>query len=673
VDHKDDKEAVKWFRLAAQQNLAVAQFNLGLMYSEAWGVDQDLNEALKWYRLAAEQGLADAQSNLGMMYRNCRGVDHKDDKEAVKWFRLAAQQNLAVAQFNLGLMYAEGRGLDHKDDKEAVKWFRLAAEQGSARAQSSLGMMYAEGRGVDNQDDREAVKWFRLAAHQNLAVAQFNLGLMYLKGRGVDHQDDKEAVKWFRLAAVQRNAEAQSHLGVMYADGRGVDHQDDKEAVKWFHLAAQQNLAVAQYNLGNHYLQGRGVDHQDDKEAAKWYRLAAEQGLAESQNDLGVMYMLGRGVDHQDDREAVKWFRKAGEQGLAESQNNLGLMYADGRGVGKDYKEAAKWFRMAAQQGHARAHHHLVLALKNQGEFAEAKKVAEAYLNSRPAAYLVRRAVSELLKECERLLALDNKRTEILQGKSKPANADEQAQLALLCLRYKRLPATATRFFAAAFAIDRKLANDLASSYRYHAACSAALAAASKGDDATKLDAKERIRLRQLALAWLQADLIARRKQLDSWWPRTASDARRALQHWQKDPDLASVRDKAALDRLPESEPAAWRKLWDEVAKLLADKEAPRKAGGAAAARPGRCGPWPRPSFPFGSNLNGTSLPSHLRAKGCAGRGGRPLLRSRSVRISLAVTADREGGPSRGPGLPWAGAPGTPASGHPTPRAEPTS
>ena len=47
-----------------------------------YGVPQDYAEAVKWYRLAAEQGYARAQYNLGVMYDNGRGV-LKTSKEAV--------------------------------------------------------------------------------------------------------------------------------------------------------------------------------------------------------------------------------------------------------------------------------------------------------------------------------------------------------------------------------------------------------------------------------------------------------------------------------------------------------------------------------------------------------------------------------------------------------------
>ena len=54
-----------WYRKAAEQGDASAQYNLGVMYENGHGVEQDDEQAVFWYRKAAEQGYADAQYNLG--------------------------------------------------------------------------------------------------------------------------------------------------------------------------------------------------------------------------------------------------------------------------------------------------------------------------------------------------------------------------------------------------------------------------------------------------------------------------------------------------------------------------------------------------------------------------------------------------------------------------------
>ncbi len=59
------------------------------MYANGSGVPQDDAEAVRWYRLAADQGVALAQYNLGLMYQFGSGVP-QDDVQAHMWFNLAA-------------------------------------------------------------------------------------------------------------------------------------------------------------------------------------------------------------------------------------------------------------------------------------------------------------------------------------------------------------------------------------------------------------------------------------------------------------------------------------------------------------------------------------------------------------------------------------------------------
>ena len=98
------------------------------MYEGGEGVTQDYKEAVKWYRKAAEQGHANVQLYLGTMYENGEGVD-QDFKEAVKWYRKAAEQGHAEAQLYLGTMYEDGNGVT-KDYVQAHKWFNTAAANG---------------------------------------------------------------------------------------------------------------------------------------------------------------------------------------------------------------------------------------------------------------------------------------------------------------------------------------------------------------------------------------------------------------------------------------------------------------------------------------------------------------------------------------------------------------
>jgi hypothetical protein len=69
---RDYIEALRLWRLAAEQGLAKAQHNLGLMYFNGEGAPQDYDEAVRLYRIAAEEGYAQAQNDLGNMYHPTR-------------------------------------------------------------------------------------------------------------------------------------------------------------------------------------------------------------------------------------------------------------------------------------------------------------------------------------------------------------------------------------------------------------------------------------------------------------------------------------------------------------------------------------------------------------------------------------------------------------------------
>jgi hypothetical protein len=116
----------------AQQGMAEAQYNLGIMYQYGEGAEMDLEQAFYWFKQAADQGMVEAQYNLGYLYITGQGTE-QDYEQAMFWFMKAADQGDADALYNIGYMYYEGLGV--KQDYEIAKyWFGMAAEQGSEEA-----------------------------------------------------------------------------------------------------------------------------------------------------------------------------------------------------------------------------------------------------------------------------------------------------------------------------------------------------------------------------------------------------------------------------------------------------------------------------------------------------------------------------------------------------------
>lgn len=120
-----------WTPLAEQGDL-VAQFYMGLVYSEGQGVEKDDAEAVRWYRLAADHGDALAQFRLGLHYATGDGVA-EDDVGSVRWFRMAAEQGAAIAQLSLAVHYDNGEGVP-QSTTEAYAWVTVAEAQGSPQA-----------------------------------------------------------------------------------------------------------------------------------------------------------------------------------------------------------------------------------------------------------------------------------------------------------------------------------------------------------------------------------------------------------------------------------------------------------------------------------------------------------------------------------------------------------
>src|SRR5439155_19387878 len=82
---KNYAEAQKWYRKAADNGVASAAFNLGVMYDLGQGVPKDYNQAVQWYRKAADAGYAPALANLGILYYNAQGVK-RDLTQSYAWF-----------------------------------------------------------------------------------------------------------------------------------------------------------------------------------------------------------------------------------------------------------------------------------------------------------------------------------------------------------------------------------------------------------------------------------------------------------------------------------------------------------------------------------------------------------------------------------------------------------
>jgi serine/threonine-protein kinase len=378
----------------------------------------------------------------------------------------------------------------------------------------------------------------------------FRLGNMLRKAK-----KSEKAIAYYRVALALRPETNAVYNNLGLALGAQGDMAAAIAALKKS-IALNPAWAAPHYNLGT-VLQKQG----DVAGASACYQkaIALNPKLAGVCNTIGNFFFAQGRLD-----EAMACYRKALkiDPRYALAHHNLGLaLYNKGR---KDEAIACYRQALALNPRYSQAQDNLAHALKDKGRLDEAIACYQKILALDPKNIRARNK----LQQCERFLALAPKLPAILQGEAQPASPAERIDYALLC-RYKQFYLASARLFTEAFAADPKLADDLTTWNRYNAACHAILAAQGQGKDASPLDARERAHWRQQALNWLRADLALWNKTLASGQPQDRARVRRTMQHWQRDFDLAGIRDQSAVAQLPVEEQKALRQLWEDVALLL--------------------------------------------------------------------------------------------------------
>ncbi|MDD2466306.1 MAG: tetratricopeptide repeat protein [Desulfobulbus sp.] len=177
-------------------------------YRAYYGLAQPVNlkQALDFYRQAAEKGDAEAQYIYGGMLFQGQGVD-PDKRSGFKWLMQAAEggkttpESLAI----IGSMYLRGFTVP-QNFLEAKKWLSRGAEQGDMSAQVDLAYMHYHGLGGD-RDYTKALALYEKAALQGDPIAQANTGMMYANGTGTN-TDRSKGYAWYSLAASRGNTTA---------------------------------------------------------------------------------------------------------------------------------------------------------------------------------------------------------------------------------------------------------------------------------------------------------------------------------------------------------------------------------------------------------------------------------------------------------------------------------
>jgi len=104
----------------------------------------DFAEAYCIMRPLAEAGDADAQYNIGWMYLNGYGL-RTNDTLALQWWEKASDQGNTDASFSIAMLYNLGEGEVTKDTDKAIDYYLIAAKDGQEDAITILQSMMLRG------------------------------------------------------------------------------------------------------------------------------------------------------------------------------------------------------------------------------------------------------------------------------------------------------------------------------------------------------------------------------------------------------------------------------------------------------------------------------------------------------------------------------------------------
>lgn len=317
---------------------AIVQFCLGNCYLIGLGTKNDHKEAIYWYRQAANQGFASAQFSLGNCFLFGLGTE-KEPKASIHWYSLAASQGDSSAQFELGYLYKMGIGTS-VDLEAAARWYHLAALQNHSSAQLNYGNMLFEGKGVQ-KNEAQAVEWFHKADLQNNVVSWYRLGICYWDGSGVAKDPEKSGF-WMMKAASKYYSKAHIALAEYYF------YEDDFDrAVYWIEKANDPESVTTHQILSGAYYFGKGKE-QDYSKAFHWYKIGAEKGDPVATYGLACCYQNGHGVE-RDFGTSLKFYKKAAALNYQSAQYRAAIMLEKGAGCEMNLAEAAKYYELAAK------------------------------------------------------------------------------------------------------------------------------------------------------------------------------------------------------------------------------------------------------------------------------------------------------------------------------------
>ncbi len=249
-------------------------------------------EKLRWLTVAAEGDMAEAQYQLYLeLLKSEPGV--KSPATARDWLEKAANNQQMDAQYEIGRHYINGHarlGIE-KDAAAARQWLERAAGNGDGRAMKELSWRYEKGADGFPRDAQRAIELLKLTAE---GYQHGKSGLPQNPQRAADLRAKAEQIATFEKRLAQGDPQAQAALGRELLQAPGASPDTIAEALALLEKAASQGDPQLQYVLGGIFLFGRHGVQVDLPRGRNWWAKALEQNHVGTMESVAPAYQNGR-------------------------------------------------------------------------------------------------------------------------------------------------------------------------------------------------------------------------------------------------------------------------------------------------------------------------------------------------------------------------------------------
>ncbi|MGA9365563.1 MAG: tetratricopeptide repeat protein [Bacteroidota bacterium] len=411
----DTARAAYWIGKAADQNMPIAQYNLGVFLNNGWAVPWNPFKAYERFKAAAEDSLPEGEFAYGLFFTDNLVVP-RDWPRAYRWVKLAGDAKYEPAQKVIAEFIRRGiplspdttggrttpthdsvsagavrsieplyldYGPDTTSHVDDLTLLNEAFREGNDKFREALGVSHIFDK--ETEKDTTALSVIESAAGAGSPEALTVLGRCYERGAGVPRDRILAAEQYLQAARMDSRHGLALLLQLVRENGFAGEVEsrakagDDDAAFVWAGLTELEldhrllddqalNLLVAAANhnhlpslieVGRCYYTGQWTAR-NPAAGAKYWRRAAEDGSRDAEIRLAAAAVVSdsNGADSTL-ADSIRILLTGSGDGSTIAQLALGYCYENGVGVAQNTPQAVRLYRNCAQRGSESAYNAL--------------------------------------------------------------------------------------------------------------------------------------------------------------------------------------------------------------------------------------------------------------------------------------------------------------------------